>query len=82
MNCLYFIIRKTEIPLDELYKEEGQFKYSNGFNISAMIALALGVFVAIIGYFVPSLDALYKLSWFSGFIVSFVVYYLIMKSKK
>ncbi len=78
----YFIIRKTEIPLDELYKEEGQFKYSNGFNISAMIALALGVFVAIIGYFVPSLDALYKLSWFSGFIVSFVVYYLIMKSKK
>ena len=78
----YFIIRKTEIPLDELYKEEGQFKYSSGFNISAMIALALGVFVAIIGYFVPSLDALYKLSWFSGFIVSFVAYYLLMKSKK
>jgi cytosine/uracil/thiamine/allantoin permease len=78
----YFIIRKTEIPLDELYKEEGQFKYTNGFNISAMIALALGVFVAIIGYFIPSLDALYKLSWFSGFIVSFIVYYLLMKSKK
>ena len=78
----YYIIRKMEIPLDELYKEEGQFKYTSGFNISAMIALALGVFVAIIGYFVPSLDALYKLSWFSGFIVSFVAYYLLMKSKK
>ncbi len=82
MLCDYFIIRKMEIPLDELYKEEGQFKYTGGFNISAMIALALGVFVAIIGYFVPSLDALYKLSWFSGFIVSFVAYYLLMKSKK
>lgn len=78
----YYIIRKMEIPLEELYKEEGQFTYTNGFNISAMIALALGVFVAIIGYFVPSLDALYKLSWFSGFIVSFVIYYLLMKSKK
>lgn len=78
----YYLIRKMEIPLDELYKEEGQFKYSSGFNMSAMIALALGVFIAIIGYFVPSLDALYKLSWFSGFLVSFVVYYLLMKSKK
>ena len=78
----YYIIRKMEIPLNELYKEEGQFKYTRGFNMSAMIALALGVFVAIIGYFVPSLDALYKLSWFSGFLVSFVVYYLLMKSKK
>ncbi len=78
----YYLVRKMEIPLDELYKEEGQFKYTNGFNLSAMIALALGVFVAIIGYFVPSLEALYKLSWFSGFLVSFVVYYLLMKLKK
>ncbi|MGK0315250.1 MAG: cytosine/uracil/thiamine/allantoin permease [Saprospiraceae bacterium] len=78
----YYLLRKMEIPLSELYKEEGQFKYSGGFNISAMIALGLGVFVAIIGYFVPSLDALYKLSWFSGFFVSFFAYYLLMKSKK
>lgn len=78
----YYLVRKMEIPLDELYKEEGQFKYTEGFNISAMMALGLGVFVAIIGYFVPSLDALYKLSWFSGFLVSFVAYYLLMKSKK
>ncbi len=78
----YYLVRKTEIPLNELYKEDGQFKYSGGFNISAMIALVLGVLVAIIGYFIPSLDALYKLSWFSGFLVSFVVYYLLMKSKK
>lgn len=75
----YYLVRKMEIPLNELYKEEGLFKYTNGFNISAMIALALGVFVAIIGYFIPSLEALYKLSWFSGFLVSFIVYYLLMK---
>ncbi len=78
----YYLVRKMEIPLNELYKEDGQFKYSGGFNMSAMIALVLGVLVAIIGYFVPSLDALYKLSWFTGFLVSFVVYYLLMKSKK
>ena len=78
----YYLVRKMEIPLGELYKENGRFSYSGGFNMAAMIALVLGVFVAIIGYFVPSLDALYKLSWFSGFLVSFVIYYLLMKSKK
>jgi len=75
----YFLIRKTEVDLDELYKEQGIFRYNNGFNMAAIIALALGVAVALIGYFVPALEALYTLSWFSGFIVSFVLYYILMR---
>ncbi len=77
----YYWVRKTEMPLADLYKRKGAFTYNGGFNMAAMIALALGVFVAIIGYFVPTLDALYKLSWFSGFLVSFIVYKLLMNSK-
>jgi len=75
----YYAIRKTTINLPELYKEEGIYSYSSGFNSAAMIALFVGVFVAVIGFFIPALDALYKLSWFSGFFVSFVLYYLLMK---
>lgn len=75
----YYAIRKTKINLPELYKEDGIYSYSSGFNSAAMIALFVGVFVAVIGFFVPALDALYKLSWFSGFFVSFVLYYLLMK---
>ena len=78
----YYLVRRMNVDLDELYKEHGIFRYYNGFNIAAMFALFAGVFVAIIGYFVPALDALYKLSWFSGFIVSFVIYFLLMKSNK
>ena len=77
----YYWVRKTEMPLADLYKRNGAFTYNSGFNMAAMIALGLGVFVAIIGYFVPALDALYKLSWFTGFLVSFVVYKLLMNSK-
>jgi cytosine/uracil/thiamine/allantoin permease len=77
----YFSIRKKEINLDELYKEEGIFKYHNGFNMAAMIALAIGVFAAVIGYFVPVLEPLYHLSWFTGFLVSYVIYYFLMKNK-
>lgn len=78
----YWAIRKTELNLDEFYKEDGDFRYSAGFNMAAMLALILGVATALVGYFVPALEALYNLSWFSGFLVSFVVYYLLMKRKK
>ncbi len=77
----YYSIRKTNIDLDELYKERGTFYYNGGFNNAAMIALVVGVLVALIGFFVPALEALFKLSWFSGFIVSFVIYYFMMKKK-
>jgi len=82
MLCDYYIIRKTKIELAELYKENGIYSFSGGFNSAAMIALFLGILIAIIGYFVPSLSALYSLSWFSGFFVSFAVYYLLMRKTK
>lgn len=77
----YFLVRKKEVQLADLYKENGVYRYSAGFNPAAMIALAIGVLVAIIGLAVPELDFLYKLSWFSGFIVSFILYYFLMKNK-
>jgi len=81
MLCDYYSIRKTKIDLDELYKEKGIYSFSGGFNPAAMIALALGVVVALVGYFIPSLSPLYSLSWFSGFFVSFIVYYILMRKE-
>lgn len=75
----YYLVRKTKINLAELYKQQGIYSFSNGFNPAAMIALVAGVFIAIIGFFIPALSALYSLSWFSGFIVSFIIYYILMK---
>ncbi len=77
----YFLIRKKRLELAELYKEDGIYSYNKtGFNKAAMIALFVGVFLALIGYWVPALNFLYLLSWFTGFIISFVLYYLLMKS--
>ncbi|NND51392.1 MAG: NCS1 family nucleobase:cation symporter-1 [Flavobacteriaceae bacterium] len=76
----YFLIRKKTLALAELYKEEGAYSYGRtGFNKPAMIALLVGVFLALVGYWVPALNFLYSLSWFTGFIISFVLYYLLMK---
>lgn len=76
----YYVVRKKRLELAELYKEEGIYAYSKtGFNKAAMIALFIGVFAALIGYWVPVLSFLYSLSWFTGFIMSFVLYCLLMK---
>jgi cytosine/uracil/thiamine/allantoin permease len=78
----YFVIRKKEMVLPELYKEDGIYSYKKtGFNKAAMISLFVGVFLALIGYWVPALNFLYSLSWFTGFIIAFIVYYLLMKKK-
>jgi NCS1 family nucleobase:cation symporter-1 len=79
----YYFIRKKEMALPELYKEEGIYSYGKtGFNKAAMISLVVSVFLALIGYWVPALNFLYSLSWFTGFIIAFVLYYFLMKNNK
>ncbi|WP_298897246.1 NCS1 family nucleobase:cation symporter-1 [uncultured Psychroserpens sp.] len=76
----YYVVRKKRLKLSELYKEDGIYSYKKtGFNKAAMIALFIGVFAALIGYWVPALNFLYSLSWFTGFIISFVLYCILMK---
>ena len=78
----YYLVRGKKLELADLYKEEGIYSYNKtGFNKAAMIALLVGVFVALIGYWVPALNFLYSLSWFTGFFISFVLYYLLMNKK-
>ncbi|MEZ5009208.1 MAG: NCS1 family nucleobase:cation symporter-1 [Chitinophagales bacterium] len=76
----YYLVRNKTVAIGELYKRDGLYSYAGGFNMSAMIALAIGVGTALIGLYIPSLAALYKLSWFSGFFVSFILYYLLMRN--
>ncbi len=81
--CDYFVIRKKELKVAELFDTRGLYAYAGtGFNKAAMIALFTGVFSALIGYWIPALGFLYNLSWFTGFLISFVLYALLMKPQK
>lgn len=76
----YYMVRKKSLKLAELYKPAGIYAFGgSGFNIKAMIALVVGVLTALIGYWVPALDFLYNLSWFTGFTVSFFLYWGLMR---
>lgn len=75
----YFLVRKKNILLAELFKENGIYAYSSGFNSAAILSLIAGIAVALIGFWIKELEFLYSLSWFTGFTISFFLYYFLMK---
>jgi NCS1 family nucleobase:cation symporter-1 len=68
------------LSLDDLYLRKGVYEYFRGFNWVALVALALGAGAALIGLIIPSLRTLYDYSWFVGFAISFVAYYVLMRT--
>jgi len=75
----YFLIRGTELDVNSLYHREGSYYYAKGINPRAIVALALGVGIALIGLFVPPLHFLYDYAWFVGFFTAGGVYVALMK---
>ena len=86
--CDYFLIRRTELKLADLYRTRGAYSYVSGANPAAIIALIVAILPNIPGFLgtiVPSWDIgsfwmnLYNYAWFIGFFVAFALYYLLMK---
>jgi NCS1 family nucleobase:cation symporter-1 len=78
----YFIVRKRVLRVGDLYSRGGAYEYGNGVNSRAVVSLAAGIFVALIGVVAPGLGWLYSYAWFVGFAVSGVVYVLLMRGKQ
>jgi NCS1 family nucleobase:cation symporter-1 len=82
MICDYFVVRRCELQLEDLYLRGGAYEYRHGFNWSAIIALTAGAGTALVGLAVSALRSLYDYSWFVGFAVSFAVYYGLMRMQR
>ncbi|MDE1162463.1 MAG: NCS1 family nucleobase:cation symporter-1 [Acidobacteriaceae bacterium] len=74
----YFLVRRTKLDTYSLYRRGGIYEYRNGFNLAALIALAVGIGVALLGDFIPRFDILFKMAWFVGFFLSGGLYFLMM----
>ena len=75
----YFIVRKRRLNVDDLYCRGGEYEYRNGVNPRALVALGLGVAVALLGLAVAPLRWLYDYAWFVGFAVSGASYAVLMR---
>lgn len=88
----YFLLRKTELVVDELYARGGRYEYANGINWRAMIAFGCGVAPCLPGFIVqaahlapstvPSLfNHLYTWAWFVSSGVAGAVYFALMRGR-
>ncbi len=84
----YFLVRRTNVDLDSLYRKDGAYRYKRGINPIAVIALVIGVLPNIPGFlfeagFIESAPAffqtVYTYAWFVGFLISGSLYTLLMK---
>ena len=82
----YFFVRKCRLDTTELYREQGAYAYTGGWNMRAMAALCLGIAPSLPGFLsavgladdLPSFfTGLYDHAWFVGAFVAGVVYYLL-----
>ncbi len=70
----YWIMKRTNIKLVDLFTPKGEYWYSDGVNWKAILSLAVGFGVPAIGFFVPSLGFLYDYGWYLAVAISMVLY--------
>ncbi len=78
----YFLLRHRQLDVPALYRRNGLYEYTEGFNPKAILALIVGVFFSLIGLFVPTLRFLYDYAWFVGFFLSAMIYLALMSSRR
>lgn len=92
MICDYFVLRNKKLELAELFKTDGIYSYSRGFNWRAVVALVIAILPVVPGFLRAAttpggqiadpniFDTLYIYAWFVTFAVGFVLYLILMKS--
>lgn len=83
----YFLVRKTQLTLADLYRGEGKYWYSSGFNPLAVVATVAGILPCAPGFLgtikvmevAPYWISLYHYAWFISFGISLGVYTVLMQ---
>jgi NCS1 family nucleobase:cation symporter-1 len=82
----YWIVRRQQLSLPDLFKVNGRYSYTNGINMRAVLALVLAIIPVVPGFVRAAttpggvvqsptfFDHLYTYAWFVTFALSIVVY--------
>src|SRR5258705_5494647 len=89
----YWIVRRQQLALPDLFKVQGRYTYSGGINYRAMVVLILAILPVAPGFLRAALtpggqvanptflDSLYTYAWFVTFGLSFLLYLLLSKRR-
>jgi NCS1 family nucleobase:cation symporter-1 len=88
----YYLLRKAELNVNDLYRRGGEYEYSAGWNPLAVIAFLVGVLPCLPGYLAvsgvidkasisPLLLGLFDFGWFFSLAVAGAVYFFTAKRR-
>jgi len=87
----YWVIRRQQLSLPDLFREHGAYTYRNGVNAKALVALVVAILPVVPGFInavsTPGgqianpgfFDVVYTYAWFVTFALSFVIYVVLMR---
>jgi NCS1 family nucleobase:cation symporter-1 len=89
----YFVLRRRDLSLADLYRRGGRYEYAGGFNPAALVAFVIGVVPCVPGFLAQAFPAsyggvpsfwkgLYSYAWFLGFAVAGVAYLAFMSGAR
>ncbi|MCC3160624.1 NCS1 family nucleobase:cation symporter-1 [Hymenobacter sp. 15J16-1T3B] len=88
----YYLLRRRQLDVPDLYRYDGRYAYRGGINRAAMLALAIGILPNVPGFLQavgalpagavwPWLAGLYNYAWFVGFFLSGGLYVALMRPR-
>jgi len=86
----YFFVRGTRLNTEAFYQRRGDYEYYKGWNLWALLALALGIAPSLTGFLTavgvvsnaPAfLVEIYNYAWFVGAFTSGILYFLFMRKR-
>jgi nucleobase:cation symporter-1, NCS1 family len=78
----YWLVRRKQLDLKELYEPNGRYNYTTGFNKNGVYALVIGVAIPVLGLLIPGLRFLWDNAWTFGLFIAIGVYTYLMKGDK
>lgn len=72
----YFVVKRQELSLPDLYKNEGIY---SGFNANGLIAFAIPVLLTLFSITSGQLNWFYQYGWFTGSILGGLIYWFCAK---
>lgn len=90
MLCDYYVLRKTQLNLYDLFQDVGEYTYTKGWNWYAYIAFFLAIVPCVPGFLVKIgmvnassvcgiLLNLYDYAWFISLGLAFIIYWFLMR---
>lgn len=71
----YWLYRRRKLDVGALFERDGAYRFTGGWNLRAVAATAVGMFIAWGGLVIPAMHGLSTYGWFAGFFGAGLAYW-------